>query len=468
MNGGTFAPGVEKERAGIYFRFTSAANDRLSVGERGTVALPLELSWGAPKTFVEINGPDDVLKKYGLSVNDSSVLLLKEAMKRSQTVLAYRVNEGSKAETVIGESSGGGGSDGDDEEEGASGQSNGLRAVAKFGGMKGNDIQIRVSENVLDSELFDVTTYLNNVAVNRQSVRRSSELQDNDWVSFEGSGRLQETAGTNLSGGTNSEARTWDYTDFLSAAEHVSYDTIGLPVDDEDQLKTTFVSFVKRMRDETGIKITGVLPNFDGDHEGIINVTSSVELAERKLNVAETVAWVAGASAGATINQSLTFVDYEGAIGVNEDLDDDEIKERLRNGEFLFHYDPRDRTVSVEKDINSFTSFTAEKNYRFSKNLIVRVLDAINNDITRELKALIKLRKDRGQDIPGSNDGKQIIRSLITVYLNALQEGGAIKNFDPSDDIDIVLTDQEDGFIINLGAQPVDAAEKFYFDTEVR
>ncbi|MCY9327647.1 hypothetical protein MOE72_17695, partial [Bacillus spizizenii] len=40
MNGGTFTPGKEKERAGIYFNFKTTAENRVSAGERGTVALP--------------------------------------------------------------------------------------------------------------------------------------------------------------------------------------------------------------------------------------------------------------------------------------------------------------------------------------------------------------------------------------------------------------------------------------------
>lgn len=38
-----------------------------------------------------------------------------------------------------------------------------------------------------------------------------------------------------------------------------------------------------------------------------------------------------------------------------------EIVERLANGEFLFTYDSRDNSVSVEKDINSLTSLTCSR-----------------------------------------------------------------------------------------------------------
>ncbi|EID42858.1 phage tail sheath family protein [Parageobacillus thermoglucosidasius] len=447
MNGGTWTPGVEKERAGIYFRFFSAANERLSVGERGRVAIPLVLSWGEPKKFIEITGPDDVQKKIGLDISDPSLLLLREAKKRSKTVLAYRVNEGTKATATFG---------------------TGQTATAVYGGSKGNDITIVIGPNVLDSTKKDVTTFVGTKAVDKQTVADFGELKANGYVTFAGTGALSDTAGTKLTGGQDGIPTNLDYTDFLAAAETEYFDTIGLPVDGDEQLKTTFVSFIKRVRDEQGIKIVGVVPNYAADYEGIINVTNGVVLPEKTLTPAETVAWVAGASAGATINQSLTFVEYDGAIDVNPRFDNDEIIERLANGEFLFTYDPRDKVAIVEKDINSFVSFTKEKDKKFQKNKIIRILDAINNDITRELKKEIKERKDRGSDIPTNDDGIQIVNTFVTIYMTELQNGGAIKNFNSQNDIQISINDDGDGFYINIGVQPVDSAEKFYFGVEVR
>ncbi|WP_404407734.1 phage tail sheath family protein [Jeotgalibacillus malaysiensis] len=449
MNGGTFTPGVEKERAGIYFRFTSAAQQRLSVGVRGTVALPAVLGWGPSKQFISIRDTEDIEKKIGLSLSDPSMLLLKEAKKKAQTVLLYRVNEGSKASADLTATA---------------------TATAKYGGSKGNEIVIKVAENVVDSLKKDVTTFVNEKAFNRQTVTDATELVSNDWVDFSGAGALEDSAGLSLTGGENGEPVVLDYTDFLEAAETEYFDVIALPVDDEEELKTTFVSFVKRVRDQQGQKITGVLPNFAGDYEGIINVTTEKVVLEdgTELSAAEQVAWVAGASAGASITQSLTFMEYEGAVDISPRLGNDDIIDKLKNGEFLFTHDPRERSVSVEKDINSFTSFTNDKNERFSKNRIIRVLDAINNDIRRELRSLIQNRKNNGLDIPANNDGVQIVTTLATVYMNALQDGSAIQNFNSQNDIQISINEAGDGFYINMGAQPVDSAEKFYFGVEVR
>ncbi|WP_025092908.1 phage tail sheath family protein [Bacillus safensis] len=448
MNGGTFTPGTEKKRPGIYFNFKTTAQQRITLGDRGTVALPITMSWGEPKTFISISGIEDLNKKVGLNIDDKSLLLFREAKKKAQTVLLYRLNEGEPAKAQISEN---------------------FNVLANYGGQKGNEVTIQVSENVLDSSKRDVVTYVGTDIVDKQVVTDVKELKQNKYVSFSGEGEVTITAGVTLSGGKNGVPSVADYTSFLEEAETEYFDVIALPNNTSEQLKATFVAFIKRLRDDQGRKVQGVVANYAADHEGIINVTSGVVLEDgTEITPAKATAWVAGASAGANFNQSLTFVEYEGAVDTLERLDNDQVEYRLSQGEFLFTFDARDRTVSVEKDINSLTSYTTEKNKTFGKNKIIRVLDAINNDLTRELKDLIKLRKANGNDIPASDDGLQLVKTLITQYLTQLQDGSGITGFDSETDIMIALNEDRDGFLIDLAVQPVDAAEKFYFNVEVK
>ncbi|MEK4844472.1 phage tail sheath family protein [Bacillus altitudinis] len=448
MNGGTFTPGTEKKRPGIYFNFKTTAQQRITLGDRGTVALPITMSWGEPKTFISISGMEDLNKKVGLNIDDKSLLLFREAKKKAQTVLLYRLNEGEPAKAQISEN---------------------FNVLANYGGQKGNEVTIQVTENVLDSSKRDVVTYVGTDIVDKQVVTDVKELKQNKYVSFSGEGEVTITAGVTLSGGKNGVPSVADYTAFLEKAETEYFDVIALPNNTSTQLKATFVAFVKRLRDDQGRKVQGVLPNYEANHEGIINVTSGVVLEDgTEITPAKATAWVAGASAGANFNQSLTFVEYEGAVDTLERLDNDQVEYRLSQGEFLFTFDARDRTVSVEKDINSLTTYTTEKNKTFAKNKIIRVLDAINNDLTRELKDLIKLRKANGNDIPASDDGLQLVKTLITQYLTQLQDGSGITGFDSETDITIALNEDRDGFLIDLAVQPVDAAEKFYFNVEVK
>lgn len=58
------------------------------------------------------------------------------------------------------------------------------------------------------------------------------------------------------------------------------------------------------------------------------------------------------------------------------------------------------------------------------------MLDSINNDLTAQLKALIKAHKEAGSDIPASQDGLQFVQSLYVQYMIELQAGGGIENYD--------------------------------------
>lgn len=442
MKGGTFTSGQEKVRPGIYFNFTEKANDRVSVGERGRAAIPLVLSWGESNKIIEIKRESDAKDKLGMDLSESSMLLLREMRKRANEVLVYRVNEGKKATGEITE---------------------GVEAEAKYGGEKGNDIKIQVSSNVVDEDKYDVTTFFGEKEVDEQTVKKADELENNECVVFSGSGDLKEVASVTLEGGKDDEPEQGSYTDFLEALETESFDIVALPVD-EEELKVTFTSFIKRLREDQGIKVQGVLADHDANYEGIVNVTNGVELENgKKLTAAEATAWVAGAMAGASLKQSLTFMEYEGAVDVTPRYDHDETVSRLKKGEFLFSFDGRDNTVTVEKDQNSLAS-----DAKFSLNKVIRTIDAFHNDVFQSFKDIIKNRKRTGEDIPVSPDGVSIVQTAVSKYLSALEDDGVVMDFDAKEDIEIEITSAGDGFIINVGIQPVGSAEKFYFAVEVK
>ncbi|GIN71131.1 phage-like element PBSX protein XkdK [Bacillus sp. J14TS2] len=467
MNGGTFTPGVAKERPGIYFRFTEALTGNISAGERGRVAIPVVLDWGESHKVFEISNDQEARDKLGLGLNE--MFLVKEAKKRSQTVLAYRVNTGEKATATLT----GLEEEGEPIEQAEIGKTfivasdekipgNGI-IQARYGGVKGNQIMIAVTENVLDDSLKDVITYLNNNEVDRQTVEVWEELDNNDYVVFSEEGTLALTAGLHLTGGENGTATGDDYSKFFTAIESEYFDVVGLPVDD-DEAKVSLVSFVKKLREDQGVKVVGVVADYVANYEGIINVTNALVLPDRELTKAETVAWVAGASAGAALRQSLTFVQHDEAIDVIPRYDNPETINRLKKGEFMFTYDGRDKTVSVEQDINSLQAI----NSKFRKNKIIRILDAINNDITRGIKELLQTRKNLGEDIPANEDGEQLVRSIVVQYLSGQQDEQVLMNFDPETDVQIAITSPGDGFNIGVAVQPVDSAEKYYFDVEVQ
>lgn len=439
MNGGTFEVGERKTRAGIYFRFTTSAEERVSAGSRGIVAIPVVLPWGVEKKVVRATNNKSVKDAFGLSSSNPHMKPFRDAKLNAETVLMYRVNSGEKAKAELGMD---------------------IEAVALYSGEHGNDITVSVQSSLEGDSKIEIVTLVEGKEVDRQTVESVADFETNNFIEFKGSGTPEETAGITLEGGSTDDPSNDDYMDFLDAIEHEHFDTIAMPVDDEE-VQEAFAAYVKDLRDNQGVKIQGVGIKNSANYEGIIDVNNAPVLPDRTLSLEEIVYFVAGISAGATIRQSNTFRVYPGAIGVEPQFKSDEIEERLGKGQFLFTYDPRDRSVSIEQDINSLVG-----NSIFRKNKIMRILDGINNDITNDLKSIIKSRKESGEDIPANEDGKQVVLTAITIYMNTLQDSQAIKNFDPQDDIDINIIDG-DSFYIDLAVQPVDSAEKFYLDVTV-
>lgn len=445
MAGGTWIEGVEKVRAGLYMNFRAKALERIKSGERGTVTVPLELNWGPAQSFIRIDTDADVKEKLGYDINEPEMLFIREAKKRAKTLLVYRLNTGDKATATSGT----------------------FTATAIFGGMRGNDVSIQ-TENHPDAKETDtdplriVTTLVGGREVDAQVAKLISELKPNAWVSFSGTGGVPLIDNPlSLANGKNNTVKTEDHTTYLGATETQHFDVIAYPVE-ENGLKQTFVAFIKRMREEEGKKIQGVVPNCDADYEGIINVVNGVVLSDgNMLKAKDAVAWVAGATAGASIIQSNTYSEYEGAVDANPRMKNSEIVESLKRGRFLFMHDGV--KVKVEKDINSLVTYGQSKNGRFSKNRVLRVLDAIANDFSRVVNQNYIGKLDNNRD------GQALLKEAANGYLRSLQDAGAIQNVDFIQDFTIdPAKSQGDEVYATLGVQPVDSMEKFYFSVEVR
>ncbi|RAU98111.1 phage tail sheath family protein [Paenibacillus sp. YN15] len=437
MAGGTWTT-QNKVRPGAYINIKSAAQALGAAGDRGIVSLPLILSWGPAKQVVTVEAGEDVSVKLGYPISDPALLLVREALKRAKTLLLYRLNTGTKASVTSGN----------------------LTATAKYGGVRGNDLTVRIAVNVDNAALFDVTTLLAGVEMDKQTVADIGALQPNDWVVWAGTGALEATAGAPLVGGANGSATAQEYLDYLGAIEVLEVNTIGLPVTDA-ATKAVFVSFAKRLREDEGKKIQVVVENYPAaDYEGVISVKNGIILTDGTvLTAAQVVAWVAGATAGAQMNQSLTYAAYDDAVDVTPKYTNSQIIAALQAGELLFT--GSGGKAVVEQDINTLHSFSPDKGKAFAKNRVLRVLDGINNDF-RQIFADFYTGK-----ISNNADGRNLLKNEYSTYLETLQGIEAIQNFDAQKDLTISEGADLDSVVSELYVQPVDSMEKLYLTITV-
>lgn len=426
LGGGTFTA-QNKKLPGTYINFASASRASASLSDRGIVAIPLLMDWGAADEVFEVSNEKFVnnsLKIFGYDYSHDKMKGLRDLFKNTKTLYAYRLNgKGTKATNIY--------------------------AEAKYPGIRGNDLKIIISKNVDDETKFDVKTVLEFKEMDVQTVKNSSELVANDWVTFK-SAELQETASTPLASGTNgTEVTTSEYQAFLNAIESYSFNALGCPVEDA-KINELFVTFTKRMRDEVGAKFQTVVYRKPADYEGVISVENEVT---DDVNKASVVYWTTGAQAGCAVNKSLTNTAYDGEFKIKVDYTQSQLADALESGKFIFHNVTGE--VRVLEDINTFTSVTDEKSIDFSNNQTIRVIDQIANDV-----AALFNTKYLGK-IPNNASGRISLQSDVVAIHRALEDIQAIENFS-ADDIVVAQGDTKKSVVLTDKITVINAMSQLY------
>lgn len=426
LGGGTFNA-QNKKLPGTYINFASASRASASLSDRGIVAIPLLMDLGAADEVFEVSNEKFVnnsLKIFGYDYSHDKMKGLRDLFKNTKTLYAYRLNgKGTKATNTY--------------------------AEAKYPGIRGNDLKIIISKNVDDETKFDVKTVLEFKEMDVQTVKNSSELVANDWVTFK-SAELQETASTPLASGTNgTEVTTSEYQAFLNAIESYSFNALGCPVEDA-KINELFVTFTKRMRDEVGAKFQTVVYRKPADYEGVISVENEVT---DDVNKASVVYWTTGAQAGCAVNKSLTNTAYDGEFKIKVDYTQSQLADALESGKFIFHNVTGE--VRVLEDINTFTSVTDEKSIDFSNNQTIRVIDQIANDV-----AALFNTKYLGK-IPNNASGRISLQSDVVAIHRALEDIQAIENFS-ADDIVVAQGDTKKSVVLTDKITVINAMSQLY------
>ena len=400
MGGGTFVV-QNKELPGAYINFVSASAANAALSERGIATMPLVLDWGVSGSVFEVSGSEfqkNSMELFGYEYTHEKLKGLRDLFMNTQTFYGYRLNgEGRKAENDL--------------------------ARARYTGIRGNDLRIVVQVNADQESLFDVRTYLGPVLVDEQTVPDAASLQANNYVSFKPEGTLEATAGMPLSGGENGEVNGASYQAYLDRIEAYTFHVMGADVTD-DTTKALFTAFTKRLRDEMGVKFQLVLYDYArADHYGIISVKNKV--LDEGWSESGLVYWVTGACSGCAVNRSNQNRKYDGSFTVDTQYTQNQLKEAIRAGQFLFHMVGSD--VRVLEDINTLVTTDETQGEIFRDNQTVRVIDQIGNDI-----AVLFNTKYLGA-VPNDAAGRISLWSDIVAHHRQLAQIRAIEDFSDAD-----------------------------------
>ncbi|MCU5872578.1 phage tail sheath family protein [Clostridioides difficile] len=433
LGGGTFVT-QNKILPGSYINFISAKRATSSLSDRGIVAIPLELDWGIDEDVFQVTSDDFEkysVKYFGYDYTHEKLKGLRDLFKNIRLGYFYKLNKGVKASCTI--------------------------AIAKCSGIRGNDLKVIVTTNIDDNTKFDVVTLLDNKKVDTQIAKVITDLQDNDYVIWKKDATLEASAGLVFTGGTNGEAVTGaECQAFLDKIESYSFNALGC-LATTTEIKSLFVEFTKRMRDKVGAKFQTVLyKKSDADYEGVVSVENKIK--DTELLESSLIYWTTGAIAGCDINKSNTNKTYDGEFDVDVNYTQIQLEEALKTGKFIFHKVGDE--VHVLEDINTFVSFTDDKNDDFSSNQSVRVLDQIANDIATLFneKYLGKVPNDKAGRISFWND--------VVKHHKELENIRAIEDF-KTDDVSVELGNDKKTVIVSDAVKVINAMSKLYMTVSV-
>lgn len=219
-----------------------------------------------------------------------------------------------------------------------------------------------------------------------------------------------------------------------------------------ENIKSLFVAFTKRLRDEIGAKFQTVLYKYEkADYEGIISVDNSVS-DDGELE-SSLVYWTLGAEGGCAVNKTVENRKYNGEFTVNATAKQSDLIAGIKAGKFIFHKIGDD--VKVLNDINTLTTFTDEKGEDFSSNQVMRVLDQVANDT-----ALLFNSKYIGE-FPNDKSGRVSLWSDIVDLDKKLEKIRAIEDFKP-DDVVVTKGETKKAVLLTQTINPTVAMGQLY------
>lgn len=425
MTGGNWET-QNKVRPGAYINFET--NDLVVAGldSAGPVVIPLALDWGEVGKFIKVTSNSKFKELFGKSLGD--ITPIREAFKATGQVIVYNLNgEGSKATATSGT----------------------FVATAKHGGIAGTKIRVTVTVGLADTST--VKTFYDGDQVDSQVVANTSELVPNAFVSFTGALPVADATLT-LAGGTTVLATNESHSTLASGLDTQDFKVVAVGTDD-DTIKLLYALKVKEWREQQGKNVTLVTNDYNtADHEGVVSVLNGVTLEGNEVLTAnESLYFYAGAYANASTN-SLTYAEYPGAID-SERKSHDEIVQALKDGHIIYTFN--NNRVVIEQDINTFRSFTAEKNQDFRKNKIIRSMDIVSNN-TQHVFSTFFIGK-----VDNNDNGRDLFKQQeMKVVLDPLAKRGALEY--ESEDITITQGAEKDAVLVKMGIKFADAMEKLY------
>ena len=230
---------------------------------------------------------------------------------------------------------------------------------------------------------------------------------------------------------------TEDLLERLKVLTAYKFQYLAIPGIEEEEVSDVS-SWVKEQVDNKNKTFQVVLPNSEGGHEGVINLTTDEIVLENEdePTTSEFTARIAGLLAGTPLTKSATYAVLDDVVSV-EVLDDDEANDRIDDGEFIL-INSNDE-VKVARAVTSLTETGDDKTSEWKKILLVQKMFMWEDDVKSTIK------ENYVGKYTNNYNNKRLLITDIKLYNRQLAREGILDDSLPEyNDVDINIETQKD------------------------
>lgn len=192
----------------------------------------------------------------------------------------------------------------------------------------------------------------------------------------------------------------------------------GPPSMTQDEAKE-IADWVKEVRESGGSIAKAVLPNYAGDHEGIVNFAASgIKVGEKTYTAAGYCARIAGLLVGTPMTMSCTYAPLPEVTDVTR-MTPEDADTAVEAGKLILIHD--EAKVKIGLGVNSLQTLRKDQNATLKKIKIVEVRDLIQANLRRACQDSWIGRHS------ASYDDKCLLISAVRDYLVELENEGILQ-----------------------------------------
>lgn len=463
--GGNWSETNKPTLPGLYNRFKTVAENRITAGTDGVLAMPVKANWGPIKTVVSINDEPGLISIFGTE-NTAYKLGRLALLGQPKELLLYRLTDGSEKAASL------------NLKDTNSTAADVIKIETKYPTTR--DFNITIQTNLADSSqkdliLFEGTKQLITIAGLTGSidviVAAINSYSENKYIVSskiaEGNGTLASIVNQKFTGGSDGTAgiTNEDYLSSLTVFE--AYDIDGFTLDGvtdtslqmsvktwtdaQREIGNDFTSFVGGASDITLEAANALSKQFNTDN--MVNIPDALYYEDVLYSPAEVAVYVAALSLGLDLKESICnkktiFSKMKTRHNKTE------IKTALAAGSLVFN--EKDGSVIIVDDKNTFTEYTADKGEVFGYIRAVRFRNTVDKDTTVSGDAYV------GKTLNNTN-GQLSVISALKQYFETFENNGIIDS-DFTVEIDKVLqaTAKNDEFFWKWNATYINVMKKIY------